>query len=191
MAYGLEPVRAGNGGHIRNNVFNNYTFASAYGTALFEGDLVKMVADGTIARSAATDVNNVGVFMGCEYADVDGDVQFRRNWVAGTVTKGSTDVKVYVYDDPMTIFKIEADQVGTALAKTAQGACADIVVAAGSTTSYKSGSYIDSSGTVGSTAAQLKILGSARTDRDFTAAGTAMDLFVLINEHLWKQTAGI
>jgi hypothetical protein len=190
MAYGLEPVKAAGTGAIRPNVWGDYTIASAYNTALFEGDAVKLVTAGDIERAAANEPI-VGVFWGVQYTDSDGNEVFRRDWPASTVTLGSADAKAVVYDDPNIVFKIQSDQDTTALVKADIGGNIDITVGTGSTVSKKSGTYVDSSAGVGTGTAQLRIMGSAELDGAFTAAGTAMDVYVRIIEHFNSSATGI
>lgn len=191
MAYGLEPFKTTSGGEMATNVYGDYTLASGYATNLFEGDLLVVVAGGDVERAAAGDTLNVGVFWGVQYTNTDGEEVFSRTWTASTTTLGSADVKVLVWDDPDMVFKIEADQAATALLKTAIHGNIDIVVGTGSTVSKKSGTYIDSSVGTAAGAAQLRILGSAELDGAWTAAGTAQDVFCMINEHVYKSTTGV
>lgn len=187
MAYGLKPVYHFSGGVIRPR---EYTIASGYTTDIFNYDLVELHTDGTLTQAAAAQTNLVGVFAGCEYTNAAGEVIFNKMWPASTT---ATNIKAYVFDDPKIVFRVQADQVGTALAiDTAVGECCDIVVGSGNTTTKTSGMYVDSSGTVSPTAAQLKILGSGEPDGSFSAVGTPMDLLVLINEHVFgAASAGI
>lgn len=186
MAYGLEPVRHAVGGTIRMNSFKDYTIASAYATSVFTGDPVKLVAAGTVEQAAAGD-ELLGVFGGVEYTASDGSITFSKYWPASTT---ATNIKAMVYDDPWIVYKAEADQDTTALAAADIGTNCDVVVAAGSTTTGLSGVSVDSSSKVASTA-QVRILASAETDASFTSAGTVMDVYVVINEHFYKNTAGI
>lgn len=185
MAYGLQPVYHLTGGTVRAN---EYPIASAYDTTIFNGDLVELHTDGTITQAAAAQTNLIGVFKGVSYTASDGSVVYSKTWPADTV---ATNIKAYVFDDPDIVFRVQADQVGSALAQTNVGNNTDITVAAGNSTTGTSGMFVDSSGTVAAGTAQLRIVGSGEQDRDFSAVGTAMDLLVTINEHLLKSTAGI
>ena len=49
---------------------NKYRIANNYGTAIFQGDMVKVVTGGGIERYADGDGGLIlGVFNGCEYTD--------------------------------------------------------------------------------------------------------------------------
>ena len=190
MAYGLSPVRQANGGTIR---LNNWVATAP--TAYFEGDTCSL-SSGLLV----TDIGNgdlgalVGVFWGAEYQDNNsGDVKFVRSIPNGTVAKAQ--YKAYVYDDPSTIFKMQADQAANALTSADVGAVAQNVTGAGSAVTHKGGSALDSS-TASNTqnatqqAYPFQILGSAQDDLGYTSAGTTMDVLVKINTHSWGRYDG-
>lgn len=179
--FGLRPVRSILG--CNYGQANEYPIASGYATSLFIGDPVKAVAGGTIERAAAGDVI-LGVFMGCRYSSDNQNVTAadeKKYWPASTV---ASDAYAYVVDDPNTIFEVQA----TTAAAADLGANADIVVGTGNTRTGVSGSELDGS-TIAATAAQLRIL--RKVPRDANDFGSNVKLEVLINEHFYKQTAGI
>ena len=198
MAYGLEPIRQANGGTIRNNNFvdgNGYRIAATAPTAYFEGDTVSLSSGLLVQDIGSGDLGAiVGVFWGAEYADnSSGDVKFVRSIAASTVAKAN--FKAYVYDDPSTIFKMQADQAGSALTSADVGANAQNLTGSGSTVTFKAGSSLDSStasNTQGSTqqAFPFQILGSAETDLSYSTVGTTMDVLVKINTHSWGRYDG-
>ncbi len=198
MAYGLEPVRQANGGTVRNNNFvdgNGYRIAATAPTAYFEGDTCSLASGLLVQDIGSGDLGAiVGVFWGAEYQDnSSGDVKFVRSIAASTVAKAN--FKAYVYDDPMTIFKMQADQAGTALTSADVGANAQNLTGSGSTVTFKAGSSLDSStasNTQGSTqqAFPFQICGSAETDLSYSTVGTTMDVLVKINTHSWGRYDG-
>jgi hypothetical protein len=193
MAYGLDPVRQANGGTIRANNFsdgNGYRIAATAPTAYFEGDLVTYAAGLLVTDMAGASPGAVvGVFWGAEYADnASGDVKFVRSIPNGTVAKAQ--YKAYVYDDPNTLFKIQADQAGAALTAADVGENIQIVAGpTGSTVTHKSGLAADSSTKNTTNTFPLQILGSAQTDLGYTSAGTAMNILVRINTHQHRNGA--
>ena len=198
MAYGLEPIRQANGGTIRNNNFvdgNGYRIAATAPTAYFEGDTCSLASGLLVQDIGSGDTGAlVGVFWGAEYADnSSGDVKFVRSIAASTVAKAN--FKAYVYDDPYTIFKMQADQAGSALTSADVGANAQNLTGSGSTVTFKAGSSLDSS-TASNTqnatqqAYPFQILGSAETDLSYSALGTTMDVLVKINTHSWGRYDG-
>ena len=198
MAYGLEPIRQANGGTIRNNNFvdgNGYRINATAPTAYFEGDTVSLSSGLLVQDIGSGDLGAiVGVFWGAEYADnSSGDVKFVRSIAVSTVAKAN--FKAYVYDDPSTIFKMQADQAGSALTSADVGANAQNLTGSGSTVTFKAGSSLDSStasNTQGSTqqAFPFQILGSAETDLSYSTVGTTMDILVKINTHSWGRYDG-
>ncbi len=185
--YGLQPVKHAKGGIVRTNNFsgvNGYRIAATAPSAFFEGDLVTLSSGNIITdMGAASPGAVVGVFWGAEYVDnASGEVKFVRSIPASTVAKDK--YKVYVYDDPDIIFKIEADQDTTAIAAADVGKNVQIVASpTGSAITHKSGLVADSSTKATTNTFPLVILGSAEVDDSFSSAGTTMDILVKINTH--------
>ena len=193
--YGLSPVRNADGGSIRANNFsdcNGYRIAATAPTAYFEGDLCTLT-NGLLVTDmgSASPATVIGAFYGAEYVDnSSGDVKFVRSIAASTVA--AAQYKAYVYDDPFCIFKIQADQDSTALTAAMVGANLQIVASpSGSAVTHKSGLVADSDTEAVTQGFPLQFLGSAKApDGSYTSAGTAMDILVKINTHLWCNTAG-
>jgi hypothetical protein len=137
---------------------------------VYQGDLLKKVAAGSVEVSAAND-GTIIEGVAAEYK------------VAGA--SGTTWVDVYV--DPYISYGVQADS-GTALTVAAVGATANHVAGAGSATTKLSGHELDSDD-VGS-GAQLKILG--KIERPDNTWAEHVDLEVQINEHNFKAAvAGV
>lgn len=91
--------------------------ASAYGTAIGDGDPVKLLA-GNLVRAvglAASDTTGgiIGSFQGVEYVDSVGKPQWSPQWVASTV---ATSVVAYYYADPYITYEIQANGTLTSAA---------------------------------------------------------------------------
>ena len=191
--YGLEPVRQATGGTIRANNFcdgNGYRIAATAPSAFFEGDLVTYSSGNIVTdMGSASPGAVIGVFFGAEYSDNStGDVKFVRSIPASTVAKAK--FKAYVYDDPNTLFKIQADQASSALTAANVGNNLQIVASpSGSTVTFKSGLVADSSTIATTNTFPLQLLGSAETDLSFSSAGTTMDILVRINSHQHRMGA--
>jgi len=111
--YGLKAVN-----HIGGTPYAGSTrllpIASAYGTNIYNGSIVAIVAAGTIEIVTDQGTNGdpfpagvIGVFVGCTYTDPNlGTVVFRQNWPTGTV---AADALAYIVDDPDVIFQAQAD----------------------------------------------------------------------------------
>lgn len=137
------------------NRFHQYHIADALDASIFRGDLVIPVnTSKNITVQAAVANRVIGVFDGCFYIDPNGDVQFRPRWLTGTTIKAGTEVDANVYDDPKSLFEVQASgdfqpaDVGALANPTAPGT--------GSELTGTSGMELDSA-TIGS-GAVLKIM---------------------------------
>ena len=156
-AFGFRPYRHATGGQVR---MNEYSIASAYNTNIFNGDVVEMTGTGkNIAKVAAANADNIGVFAGCRYVDASGNQVFSKYWPANTV---ATDIKAYVFDDPKIIFECQCDT----LAEADIGQQVDINVGTGSTLTGVSGAYADVGAGTGTTGDPFRIIERSPADRD-------------------------
>ena len=180
-AFGLKPIGKV-GQNSDNNGLSEYDIAAS-ATAIYFQDPVELAATGTITVAAATDAL-LGSLNGVFFTDATTGKPTYANHLNASNT--ATDIVGFVSDDPYERFEIQS--AGTP-AQTNIGNCADIVYAAGSSPNYVSG--VEISGTMASSAAQLKIIGVSK-DPDNNELGSAnTNLVVTINEHFLKQTAGI
>ena len=102
--FGLRPSRTS----ISSQQQNRYRIAQNYGTAIFQGDMVKMVTGGGIERVAAGDGGFVlGVFNGCNYTDPTTGKPTWSNYYPGGVA--AADIIADVIDDPNATFEVQAD----------------------------------------------------------------------------------
>ena len=100
-----------------------YPIATAYGTSLFNGDIVQL-SGGTIvtttmsaASSPATPVaGTLGIFVGAEYTNSSSQIVRGQYWPASTSSNYAVG---YVIDDPRTVFKAAVVAQGTSLSNTA------------------------------------------------------------------------
>ena len=180
-ARGLYPLRHLAGGDP--NRTNEYKITSGYAANIFSGDAVVLASNGTIQAAAATDVNLVGRFGGCRYVNAQGEQIFSPYWPTGTT---GTELFAIISDDPYIVYGIQST-TGGAPAQTNVGNCADLVAGTGDTATGVS--RFELSGTMGTGTAQCKIIGLVPTPDN--AFGEHADLEVILNEHLFKQTAGI
>jgi hypothetical protein len=145
--YGLKPINL-IGGQVFSGSTRNIPIASGYNTNIFNGDIVTLVAGGTVAKSALAAETSpvaglVGVFLGCSYTNPSTKQKvFAQYWPAGTV---ASDAVAVVCDDPDTLFKVvlvagtTADDVASGLlpaylGQTVVGSNVQFVQNAGSTT---------------------------------------------------------
>lgn len=103
--YGLKPVNL-IGGQVFAGATRQFQIASAYGTGIFNGDVVKLVAGGTIEKDVGeATATPVGVFLGCSYVNAQGQTIFQQYFPAGTTAPTGTTITAYVADDPDQLFK--------------------------------------------------------------------------------------
>ena len=111
--YGLKPLNL-IGGQPYAGSTRQIKIASGYGTNIFNGTIVAIVAGGTIEivttngdDSTTFPAGTVGVFVGCTYTDPNSKQKlFSQYWPASTV---ASDAMAYIVDDPDCLFQVQAD----------------------------------------------------------------------------------
>lgn len=101
--YGLLPINL-IGGQVFAGSTRQIPIATNSSTAIFYGDVVKLLASGTVGKDTGTDAATpVGVFLGCTYTDPTYGVTFRQFYPG---TTNISDITAYVLDDPDALFKV-------------------------------------------------------------------------------------
>lgn len=121
--YGLKPVNE-IGGLPYAGSTRQIKIASGYASNIFYGQVVSIVAAGTIevvttVGSAASPfpAGTIGVFVGCTYTNpTTSQLTFSQYWPSGTA---ASDAMAYVVDDYNTLFQVQA---AGSLAQTTLGA---------------------------------------------------------------------
>ena len=107
--FGLRPSRQLNGSPFIN-AQNRYRVAADNSTNVFQGDVVKPLASGTIARAIAnTSTPVVGVFNGCFYTDPTTQKPTFKNFLPSSIN--ASDLVAFVIDAPDTVFEVNANGV--------------------------------------------------------------------------------
>ena len=152
--YGARPIGTLSASGSYTGKTRNLPIITTYGTAIFNGDFVKIAADGTVAKdSGTTALTAVGIFMGCSYTDpTSGQKTFSDQWPA---SNAATDAMAYVIDDPNVVFQMQADE---AVNTTDRGLNASVVQTAGSTAIGKSKNALDGSTPATTNTLPLRIL---------------------------------
>ena len=138
---GAEPVgTCSSSGSFTGKVVH-IKIASAYDTAIFYGDFVKLVTAGTIEKDAGTAaLTSIGIFLGCKYTDSStSQMTFNQTFPADMA---ASDTAAYVLIDPDVLFKMQGDAT---IAQTALGANFSVIQPAGSTTIGRSKNACDAS----------------------------------------------
>ncbi|HEY3526677.1 MAG TPA: hypothetical protein VGK47_10800 [Nitrososphaeraceae archaeon] len=93
-------------GSLWTGQLEEYPIASGYGTCLFEGDPVTLLADGTIGIGVAGS-GIIGIFQGVTYTSSTGEPIFTNFWTASTATQGSQNALAKVVADPNVLFDVQ------------------------------------------------------------------------------------
>ncbi len=163
--------------------------ASTYNTAIFAGDLVKIVAAGTCEKYTGTTTGSpAGVFVGVQY--VNAESQFTpAQYYPGTSV---TEAYAVVVDDPMAAFKVAVTDNASAMSSAARAAVASnmsVIQGTGDTATGNSAVSV-LAGSENTTAA-LPIRVIDVVAETSTAADTYVELIVKINLHQYNNTTGV
>ena len=119
--YGLQPINSVDGKPYAGAT-RQLPIASTYNTAIFNGDIVRVAAGGTIQKSTVTvdsttaaANNTYGVFMGVQYTNAQGQT-VQAQYYPGNAA--ASNAIAYVVDDPMAAFKVAVTFSGNATVTT-------------------------------------------------------------------------
>ena len=193
--YGLQAINRVDGlpyaGAIRQ-----IPIASTYNTAIFNGDIVRVAAGGTIEKSTVTvdsttaaANNTVGVFVGVQYVNSQGQT-VQGQYYPGNAAASSA--VAYVIDDPMAAFKVAVTFSGNATVTTVNQSIVGTNVAVrqgtGSTTTGDSGVSVYATNAQGNAAAlPLRVI--AVVPDTAATATTYREVVVKFNNHQYDVAA--
>jgi hypothetical protein len=190
--YGLKPVNL-IGGQVFAGATRQIPIASAYNTNLLNGDLVKIVASGTLEKDAGTTTATpVGVFLGCRYTDPNlGYELYSQYFPANTV---ASDIVAYVADDPDQLYKVAVVSGTTVIAgvgRTVVGNNMSLVQNAGSTQSGNSKVAVLSSSAATTNTLPIRVIDVVTETA--SAADTYVELIVKFNwgMHQYQNATGV
>jgi hypothetical protein len=195
--YGFKPVNRLDGlpyaGAIRQ-----IPVAPAYATAILNGDTVQVDTNGyLVAKTATATGDSVGVLVGCQYVNSQGQTVQGQYYPAGLSTSTAMAFG-YVVDDPNAVFKVVATNgqttVPTAFTRAIVGANVPISVTTGNTVTGDSFYGID--GTAAATTNTLPVrvidvVPDTATGLPGVAATTYYEFLVKFNLHQYTDTTGI
>lgn len=121
--YGLRPVKRADGMPYAGAMSQYLIDPAGEATNIFNGQVVHIGADGYIALSTATGADgttnalptgttltgSIGVFVGCEYINAQGQLIFSQYYPSGYAAPSGTSIKAYVVDDPNVLFQAQLD----------------------------------------------------------------------------------
>jgi hypothetical protein len=192
MAYGtnapqgLVPVKKLDGS-AWTGATNPYQIANAYATALFRGDPVAVLTDGTLGVGVAGSTIT-GVFWGVKFIDSTGRVRFENYWPGNPGVQTGSTVEALVIDDPNTVFTIQetnaSGAAGTPLALADRGLNANFLYTAGSTATGTSAVSLNNASEADTSTLNLKILQLDPTPGN--AVGAFANWLVIMNNQSYR-----
>ena len=185
--YGARPINTTSASGSYTGKVQHIKIASAYDTAIFYGDFVKLVTAGTVEKDTGTAaLTPIGIFMGCKYTDsTSKQMTFNQQWPADMA---ASDAVAYVVTDPEVLFRMQSDET---VAQAALGANASVVQTAGSTSIGNSKNAFDGSTVATTNTFPVKVVDFV--DGPTSSVGdTYTDVIVKFNVgHQLTNTTGI
>lgn len=177
--YGFQAVSHMAGGVPGRTGAVEYTIATGESADIMSGDMVKSTGTGRNVTLCAAGENYVGIFLGCEYREPDGEVIFRNYWPGGQATQSNTTIKALVIDDPNLNFEA---QMNGALAAADVGQLVDLVqTSAPNLQAGVSGQQLDSA-SIGASG-QFKIVALSPKYQSNMSYGDNNDVYVVPVAH--------
>ena len=175
------------GSSVNNMATSEYKIADNANLDLFQGMIVGN-ASGVITAGTATSAKNLGVLNGV-FITKDpstGKPTFKNQYSQTNVAAGET-ITAFVYDDPNTLFEVQA---GGVLAQAAQGNNIDSILGSGDTVTGRAKSTTASSVTGSGATAQFRIIRPSSDPQNNDISVANCNYVVKFNEHLYLTTTG-
>ena len=195
--YGFKPVNRLDGlpyaGAIRQ-----IPVAPAYATAILNGDTVKIDANGyLVANSTTNSGDSVGVLVGCQYVNSNGQTVQGQFYPAAASTTSAMAFG-YVVDDPNAVFRVVATNGQTTVpnpfTRAIVGANVAISVATGSTVTGDSYYGIDGTSAATTNTLPVRVIDvvpDTATGPAGVSTTTYYEFLVKFNLHQYTDTTGI
>lgn len=186
---GFMPIRE-TGGSPYSGGMTWYKMLASYATAVFTGDVVKLLTTGYINLAAAGDQMR-GVAAGFRYVDAFGQPKFSAYWPGSGALSGS-EVDIAVIDDPNVLFIGRFTNSASNPVRADVGANFNLFAGAGTPATGQSTMGVDYT-TLTTSAAQWRFLEFLqRPDNDILAASSAYCLGVFAPAlHDFRVNTGI
>ena len=186
--YGFQPINRVDGMPYAGQT-RLIPIASTYNTAIFAGDLVRIVAAGTCEKFTGTTTGSpAGVFVGVQY--VNSLSQFTpAQYYPGTSV---TDAFAIVVDDPLAAFKVAVTNNASAMSSAARasvGANMSVIQGTGDTATGNSAVSVLAGSEAATAGLVVRVIDTV--DETKTAADTFVELIVKINLHQYNNTTGV
>lgn len=156
--------------------------------ALYNGDLVELAVGGNVATSASLTAGaKLGVFLGCQYTNTQGQTVQAQYYPGSSVTNAIA----YVVDDPMAAFKVAVTTSGGAISTVTRAAVGTNVTALAGTpsaTTGNSGQSILNTSPAATATFPLRVI--AVVPETATGANAFTEVIVKINLHQYNTALG-
>lgn len=193
--YGFRPVNRLDGlpyaGAIRQ-----IPVAAGYATAILNGDTVAL-SNGYIIAKTATDTGaSVGVLVGCQFVNSQGQTVQGQSYPAAASTSSSLAF-AFVVDDPNAVFRVAATTAGSttpaAYDRNIVGSNVAMVAGAGSTITGDSAYGIDGSSSNTTNTLPIRVVDvvpDTATNAASVSTTTYFEFLVKFNLHQYDSTTG-
>ena len=140
--YGFQPINSVDGKPYAGAI-RQIPITASYGTAIYNGDVVKLVTGGTVEKSAiganVTAQPTLGVFVGCQYVNSSGQTVQAQYYPTGV-----SSAIGYIVVDPQAAFKVAVTTSGntsvvTSVTRAVVGTNMEIATGSGSNVTGNSG----------------------------------------------------
>lgn len=114
--------------------------------AIYSGDPVTSLSNGTIAQSSPGTTQIAGIFAGCKYVSASlNRVVWSPYWPGSGSALANTTVYGYVINDPNAQFLVQSGNAGSAVGVADIGANINFAIGTGNALNGQSGAYADQS----------------------------------------------
>ena len=195
--YGFKPIQRLDGlpyaGAIRQ-----IPVAAAYATAILNGDTVAISGGYLVAKTATNSGDTVGVLVGCQYVNSNGQTVQGQYYPAAASTATNL-AYAYVVDDPNATFQVAATTAGSttpaAYSRAAMvGKNVAMVAGAGSTTTGDSAYGIDGSSATTTNTFPIRVIDvipASATGPQSSNSTTYYEFVVRWNLAQYNDTTGV
>jgi hypothetical protein len=192
--YGFKPIQRLDGLPYAGQT-RLIPIAASYATAILNGDTVVVDTTGfLVAKTTTTSGDSVGVLVGCQYVNSNGQTVQGQYYPAAAST-ASSPAYAYVVDDPYATFKVVAANgnttTPTGYTRALVGSNVAIVAQVGSTATGDS--YYGIDGASSTTSAYPIRVVDVVPDTSYVSGGTTYyyEFIVKINLHQYNNTTGV
>jgi hypothetical protein len=192
--YGFKPIQRLDGLPYAGQT-RLIPIAASYATAILNGDTVVINTTGfLVAKTTTTSGDSVGVLVGCQYVNSNGQTVQGQYYPASAST-ASAPAYAYVVDDPNATFKVVAANgdttTPTGYTRALVGSNVAIVAQVGSTATGDS--YYGIDGASSTTSAYPIRVVDVVPDTSYVSGGTTYyyEFIVKINLHQYNNTTGV